>query len=243
MTFPHTSRIYWYPGSGNDLMPILLMAPSSHCFGEHLESNFTSNKKTGLHLWLTDLEGLDDPLRLFEAGQPYASLWDQFNTKISDIIVENHPNLDNTKGFSGTHFLITANIIRRGISESYCFTYTVGDALELYNDFIKQDINIVWLTLIKFNAMSGTIGRLPKLIKRIISENGIDHPSIPELIISDGYFRYDDLPFERLGSRSLFWGDPSHQTVRGGGVRGWGFGRTSTNWASPRVYDKYMHFL
>ena len=243
MTFPHTSRIYWYPGSGNDLMPILLMAPNSHCFGEHLESSFTSNKRTGLHLWLTDLEGGDDPLRFFEAVQPYASLWEKFNTKISNILVENHPNLDSSGIFSGAHFLVTVEVIRQGVSERYSFTYTVGDALKLYNEFIKQNINIVWLTLIKFNAISGTIGELPKLIKRSIVEHGADFPSIPELIISDGYFCYDDLPFERLGSRSLFWGDPNHQTVRGGGVRGWGFGSTSTNWALPRVYDKYMHFL
>jgi hypothetical protein len=110
MTFPHTSRIYWYPGSGNDLMPILLMAPNSHCFGEHLESSFTSNKGTGLHLWLTDLEGGDDPLRFFDAVQPYASLWDKFNTKISNILVENHPSLDSCGIFSGAHFLVTVEL-------------------------------------------------------------------------------------------------------------------------------------
>jgi hypothetical protein len=219
------------------------MAPNSHCFGEHLESSFTSNKGTGLHLWLTDLEGGDDPLRFFEAVQPYASIWEKFNTKISNILVENHPSLDSCGIFSGAHFLVTVELNRQGTAERHSFTYTAGDALQLYNDFIKKNINIVWLTLIKFNAMSGTIGTLPKYIKRSFFENGADSPSIPELIISDGYFRYGDLPFERLGSRSSFWGDPNHQIVRGGGVRGWGFGRTSTNWALPRVYDKYMQFL
>lgn len=234
-------RIYWYPGSGNDLMPILLMAPQSHRFGEHLEGGPVTGGKPGLCLWLTDLQGGGDPEAYFLADQPYRRLWKQFGVAITHVRATQLAELN--ESFSGDSYLVEIKVDRQGISENYTFIFTVGDARDLYKDFIDVGLNLTWLALIKFNAMSGTIGMMPRLLERNIANNGIIHSTVPELVISDGYFQYPNLPFERLGSRDRHWGDPNTRRIRGGGIRGWGFGTSSTNWCLSDRYDHYAGFL
>lgn len=243
MTLLQNSRVYWYPGCANDLVPILLMSPKSHCFGKKLGNRLSNSHENSMHLWLTDLQGGDNPTAFFAANQPYENLWRQFNAEITKVQIDSHPNSSMIENLTGKHYYITVEIKRNDRLESHSFTFTCGDALELYQAFVQQSINLTWLALIKFNAMAGSIGRLPNDIDENIRKNGVDHPSVPELIISDGYFNYPNLPFVRLGSRSLDWGDPNRYIVRGGGVRGWGFGNTSTNWALPQAYERYVSFL
>jgi hypothetical protein len=236
-----TSKIYWYPGSGNDLVPLLLMNSGSHCFGHEL-SNFSTDEKDRLLPWFTDLREVSSPAKFFGNCSPYSELWKKFESSFK-VISSERLELD-FNGCSSSNYLVTVELSRKGILQRIKFLYTQGDALKLFNNYIvSNNLDLTWVALIKFGAMSETIGRLPMLFARLQKQYGLDHPCMPEIFVSDRDWSKKTLPsYERLGSRDELWGNPTQHRVRGGGIHEWGY-RTAAIWAKSSLYEHYLSYL
>jgi len=267
--------VYWYPGSNADLVPLLLFKNNS---GMGHKLILPSSKQTKLEdkssfpllLWLNDgcpeMRHIDQLKQKFQSAQDcYPNLWNMLGAtiQITSIVPVNVEILTNS---TMKTYLIGAEVTRSSqgvgeITDKFEFLYTHGDALDLVQIFWKARIEIKWVALLKFAAMSGTIERLPSAFSRLLRTakqkglqdyNSFSHPSIPEMFISDrdwlGNPTYPEgrnlAVFERLGSRDPAWGDNPQELrpedrVRGGGIRHWGY-NTASLWVRNDLYDTYL---
>jgi hypothetical protein len=237
LQFLKKSPVCWYPGCGSDLVPLLLMHPKRHNFGQSM-SDLSSSENRDLVMWFLDQKEVVNPSDLFCGERAYGDLWSRFD---SDYRVMDIEELDKESSIPNfRHFLITVEI-ERGEAHQICkFLYTSGDALSTFRQFvIPNSLNLIWVVLMRFGAMSGTIGELPGQFHQL-SEG---HPCLPDLFVSDRDWSQSALPnYERLGSRDAKWGEPNRVRVRGGGIRGWGW-RCSSNWVKADRYADYYSFL
>ena len=243
-----TAEIYWYPGGGSDLTPLLLMPENSVFQRKGFQPEVETHSP--LLLWITDLAPVD---RLLEdsrsLSKSYRELWQRLG---ADYRIVDSVEIDfGLAGLSGQHYILDVEIVRSGYqSQRFRFIYSQC-SVEAFPEFCAdRDVKITWIAFIK--ATGGFGGPSAQLIMKDLSRV-YPHWAMPDAIIGDKNFSSEGWPgYTRLGSRSAGWLPRSQlrseKRLKTGGVAGWGayHSRDWSNaafWPRDDLYDQFASIV
>lgn len=196
-------EIYWYPGSGNDMSPLLFDVPNNPTGRRLLRMREQINEKTPILLWMNDYaESLNDfPSEKqlnSEIKSDYNKLWSLYKTKGSFGAYKEACSLGSMEF---TLFSVNIKNVDQGLhsrppqGDDYIVLFSHLKSEDLLKDvFLKYEIHINTVALIKQGGFSGqTIGhyeQLPTMLKEqqkkiglidywIIDSQGVDSKGSP----------------------------------------------------------------
>lgn len=215
------ASIYWYPGSGDDLVPVLLDRPDNFT-GRRLW-NGSSISTNDVVLWMNDYSDCEpwflQPTDQYVVPESYQEIWKRFHGKIRIESVTQF-NFD-VFGSDAKHWLIQASISRRLYGASrvvFIFSKIESEHLIKYV-FLKLGFTIHCIALISQAGFGQREGRqqysfIPKLIERAL-HYGFE---LPSAYIADqqfktplGYSLDKDHLVEGWGHGAAYW-IPKHPT-------------------------------
>lgn len=239
------AEVYWYPGGGADLTPLLLMPENSLFQRKGFQPEKVS--LSPLILWITDLAPVDRLLDDIQfISKPYGNLWQRLS---ADYRIASSFQIDlGIGGPPGQHYILDAEIVRAGSqSQRFRFLYSQSNVEAFPEFFAARRVKIGWIAFIK--ATGGFGGPSSRLIMKDLSAH---YPpwEMPDAIIGDKNFSSEGWPgYTRLGSRSAGWLPRSQlrpdKRLKTGGVAGWG-AYHSHDWSNaafwPRddLYDQFV---
>ena len=242
------AEVYWYPGGGLDLTPLLLM-PENSVFQR---KGFQPEKEAHLPLlfWITDLAPvgrlLEDSVSL---SKPYNELWQLLR---ADYRIVGSVEIDLGLGSpAGQHYILDAEIVRSGVqSQRFRFLYSQSSVDVFPEFFAARHVKVSWIAFIK--ATGGFGGPSAQLIMKGLS-SVYPHWAMPDAIIGDKNFSSEGWPgYTRLGSCSAGWLPRSQlrpeSRLKTGGVAGWGayHSRDWSNvafWPRDDLYDQFASIV
>ncbi len=224
------SKIYWYPGGGADITPLLLLS-NSNLLGKSALEKDCRNKQDRLLLWITDIRDLNANAIAIPA---YTNLWSKFYTtydilNIDTIVSSCHNCLSKT-------FAIDVRISRPAGVSTYIMLYSKGDARDCPELFRRMGADIDCACFVGVSDFGGSanINTIMPLLD--------NYKFSPNAIVADSYSDPSSFGYVRLGSRDTDWvkGTPHiSQRVHTGGVHGWGYG-TASLWPRSDLYDQFL---
>lgn len=170
-------EIYWYPGSGNDMSPLLLDVPNNPTGRRLLRMGEKANEKPTILLWMNDYAELfnDFPNKLslnkcIESN--YSELWHRYNTRGVFGAYKEVYYLGSKKF---TLFSVNIRNADQGLhnrppqGDNYIVLFSHFKSEDLLKDvFIKYKLRINTVALIKQGGFSGqTFGHYENLPTRL----------------------------------------------------------------------------
>lgn len=225
------AEIYWYPGGGNDLTPLLLL-PGISQFGREGYQPGEEPNQPPLLLWITDPCSVED-LRIGRGDCAYVDLWRRLEAQCRIIDVQ---EFDLGHGSpAGRHYAVDAEIVRaRAGTQRFRLLYSQANAELFPAFFADRNVRVEWVAFIRATGSMGGGPPAEWLMPLLSARFG--QQEMPSLLLGDQHFArtaeeanpWDENSwdiYERFGSRDPGWvARPvaASQRLSTGGVRRWG---------------------